>query len=199
VRYDYLDSSTIDRRKALCEAEVALNRRTAPSVYRGLVAVPRERDGVLALQGTGTPVDSVVEMNRFDQDALFDRLAAGGRLDIGLMPNWGRRARVHGAMAASAALIVRNGHSAGPFAEETARQVDSEIKQLVVDAHTRAFNILRDRRSILATLAHRLIEQEVVEGAEVRALVDHVSSSDLEGSTDIGGGRAPSEAETVLT
>ena len=31
------------------------------------------------------------------------------------------------------------------FAEETARQIDSEIKQLVVDAHTRASDILRDR------------------------------------------------------
>jgi cell division protease FtsH len=64
-----------------------------------------------------------------------------------------------------------------PFAEETARQIDSEIKQLVVDAHTRASDILRDRRSILGTLARRLIEQEVVEGAEVRALVAQASSS----------------------
>jgi cell division protease FtsH len=64
-----------------------------------------------------------------------------------------------------------------PFAEETARQIDSEIKQLVVEAHTRASDILRDRRSILGTLAERLMEQEVVEGAEVRTLVDHVSSS----------------------
>ena len=37
--------------------------------------------------------------------------------------------------------------------------VDWEIKQLAVDAHTRRSNILRDRRSILGTLARRLIEQ----------------------------------------
>ncbi len=64
-----------------------------------------------------------------------------------------------------------------PFAEETARQIDSEIKQLVVDAHMRASDILRDRRSILGTLAQRLMEQEVVEGAEVRALIEQTSSS----------------------
>ena len=58
-----------------------------------------------------------------------------------------------------------------PFAEETARQIDSEIKQLLVDAHTRASDILRGQRGILDTLARRLMEQEVVEGAEVRALV----------------------------
>jgi cell division protease FtsH len=77
------------------------------------------------------------------------------------------------------------GLEAEPFAEETARQVDSEIKQLVVDAHTRASNILRDRRSILGTLARRLIEQEVVEGAEVRALVTQVSLSDPERSMGV--------------
>jgi cell division protease FtsH len=64
-----------------------------------------------------------------------------------------------------------------PFAEETARQIDAEIKQLVVEAHTRAGDILRDRRSVLSTLARRLMDQEVVEGAEVRALIEQASSS----------------------
>src|SRR5688500_8052564 len=86
VLFDYLDFSTPERRQMLCEAEVRLNRRTAPELYRGVVAVTREHDGPLALGGAGTPVDFVVEMNRFEQEALFDRLAEAGRLDIGLMP-----------------------------------------------------------------------------------------------------------------
>jgi aminoglycoside phosphotransferase family enzyme/predicted kinase len=85
VRFDYLDFSTIERRKTACEAEVRLNRRTAPSLYRGVLAVTREPDGSLALGGRGTPADWLVEMNRFDQDALFDRLAEAGRLDLALM------------------------------------------------------------------------------------------------------------------
>ena len=55
--------------------------------------------------------------------------------------------------------------------------VDWEIKQLAVDAHTRASDILRDRRSILGAWARRVIEQDVVEGAGVRALVAPASSS----------------------
>jgi hypothetical protein len=86
VLFDYLNFSTPERRRALSEAEVRLNRRTAPALYRGVVAVTREHDGSLALSGTGTPVDFLVEMNRFDQEALFDRLAGAGRLDISLMP-----------------------------------------------------------------------------------------------------------------
>jgi len=45
VRFDYIDASTADRRKAFCEMEVRLNRRTAPSLYRGVVAVNREAVG----------------------------------------------------------------------------------------------------------------------------------------------------------
>ena len=86
VLFDYLDFSTPERRRVLCDAEVRLNRRAAPSLYRGILAVTRERDGSLALGGSGTPVDWVVEMTRFDQEALFDRLAAAGQLDHKLMP-----------------------------------------------------------------------------------------------------------------
>jgi aminoglycoside phosphotransferase family enzyme/predicted kinase len=85
VLFDYLDFSTSARRRVLCEAEARLNRRMAPSLYRGVVAVTREEDGSYALGGRGTPVDWVVAMNRFPQEALFDRLASAGHLDLELM------------------------------------------------------------------------------------------------------------------
>ena len=78
VRFDYLDFSTSERRRAMCDAEVRLNRRTAPDIYRGVVPITREPGGALALGGSGPPIDWVVEMNRFPQEALFDRLAAAG-------------------------------------------------------------------------------------------------------------------------
>jgi uncharacterized protein len=86
VRYDYLDFSTAARRQAMCDAELRINRRTAPELYRRVIAVTREADGTLALDGSGVPVDWVLEMARFDQEGLFDRLAARGRLDLDLMP-----------------------------------------------------------------------------------------------------------------
>jgi len=86
VRFDYLDFSTSERRRQMCEAEVRLNRRTAPTLYRGVVPVTRRDDGALALGGDGEPVDWLVEMNRFDQQALFDRLAVTDGLSLDLMP-----------------------------------------------------------------------------------------------------------------
>ena len=85
VRYDYLDYLGLERRRRFCEAEVALNRRTAPALYRGVVAVTRDADGTLHLGGAGAPVEWLVEMARFDQDSLFDRMAMAGRLTPALL------------------------------------------------------------------------------------------------------------------
>ncbi|MEP7117086.1 MAG: hypothetical protein ABI880_05865, partial [Acidobacteriota bacterium] len=85
VRYDYLDFSTAERRRQCCEAEVSLNRRVAPTIYRGVVAVTREHDGQLALGGAGQPVDWLVDMTRFDGAQLADRLADAGRLPVSAM------------------------------------------------------------------------------------------------------------------
>lgn len=85
VRYGYLDYSTADRRRVMCEAEVRVNRRTAPALYRGVTAVTRQPDGSVAIGGTGTPIDWLVEMTRFDHSGQFDRLAEAGLLPLELM------------------------------------------------------------------------------------------------------------------
>jgi aminoglycoside phosphotransferase family enzyme/predicted kinase len=85
VTYDYLDFSTVERRRRFCDAELRINGRLAPALYRRVIPVTRTTAGALALGGEGTPVDWVVEMTRFDQEALFDRLAAAGRLELAPM------------------------------------------------------------------------------------------------------------------
>ncbi len=79
VRTPYLDFSTPELRLAACEAEAALNRRTAPALYRAIRRITREEDG-LAFDGPGPLVDAVVEMNRFSDDALLDAMAMRGAL-----------------------------------------------------------------------------------------------------------------------
>lgn len=90
VRFDYLDFSTEPLRREACEAEVRINRLAAPAIYKGVVPVTQEANGALALGGTGTPVDWLVEMVRFDQDNLLDRLAGRDALDLALMPRLAR-------------------------------------------------------------------------------------------------------------
>ncbi|MBC5826064.1 MAG: phosphotransferase [Candidatus Eremiobacteraeota bacterium] len=85
VRFSYLDFSTLERRGALCRAELALNKRTAPEIYLEVRSITREADGSYAFDGAGIVLDYVVVMRRFDQNSLFDRLASRGALDDALV------------------------------------------------------------------------------------------------------------------
>jgi len=85
VRFPYLDYSTTALRERYCRAELALNRRTAPTLYRRLRAITRAADGRLAFDGDGVPVDWVVEMRRFAQGDLLDQRADAGSLSAKCM------------------------------------------------------------------------------------------------------------------
>jgi uncharacterized protein len=89
VRFPFLDYSTLEKRKAACQAELGVNRGFAPELYRGVVAITRQ-DGRLALAGDGEPVEWAVEMRRFDEEATLDRLAEQGRIDTVLADRLGR-------------------------------------------------------------------------------------------------------------
>ena len=84
VKYPYLDFSTPDLRRAACEAEVALNRRTAPQLYLEVRAISRLSGGGVGWSGEA-PLDWVVVMRRFDQEQLADRIARAGGLTTALM------------------------------------------------------------------------------------------------------------------
>jgi len=79
VRFPYLDFSTLARREAACRAELKLNRRLAPDIYRAVVPLVRSAQG-LAIGGTGGVVDWLVVMNRLDESQMLDHLIGEGRL-----------------------------------------------------------------------------------------------------------------------
>ena len=96
VRFPFLDFSTLEKRKAACAAEIAVNQPFAPDIYRRVVAITRAADGRLALDGRGTPVEWAVEMRRFDEALTLDHLADKGRIDAALADALGRAvANVH--------------------------------------------------------------------------------------------------------
>ena len=89
VRFPFLDYSTLAKRKAACDAELAVNRAFAPQIYRGVVPISRTDKG-LALGGDGEPVEWAVRMRRFDENATLDRLADQGSLDLALADDLAR-------------------------------------------------------------------------------------------------------------
>ncbi len=84
VRYPYLDFSTVEKRRAACETELQLNRRTAPDLYLEVRAVRQSPDGGLGFK-EGRPVDWLVVMRRFPTQDLLSAMAERGELDALLM------------------------------------------------------------------------------------------------------------------
>ena len=71
VDYGYLDYSTTHKRRWALERELRFNRLAAPDIYLRVGFVTREADGSLALDGEGEVLEHVLEMRRFDENAVL--------------------------------------------------------------------------------------------------------------------------------
>ncbi|MDB5571824.1 MAG: aminoglycoside phosphotransferase [Hyphomicrobiales bacterium] len=117
VRTPYLDYSSPELRLKACEQELRLNRRTAPALYRAVRRIAR-RDAGLSLDGEGALVDAVVEMGRFDEDCLLDRMAQAGALtpahmealagEIASLHAGAQTSAQHGGAQGAAAVLALN-------------------------------------------------------------------------------------------
>ncbi|MEM8794984.1 MAG: AAA family ATPase [Pseudomonadota bacterium] len=81
VDLGYLDFSTLAKRKAVCERELALNRQFAPQIYEGLAIFTEGEDGTIALAGEGAAIEYAVKMKRYGRGQELSVMAETGRLD----------------------------------------------------------------------------------------------------------------------
>src|SRR5580765_7296768 len=58
-----------------------------------------------------------------------------------------------------------------PYAEDTARLIDSEVKRIMTEAHDMARDVLTRQRDQLEAVTRRLLEREVMEGDELRQIL----------------------------
>ncbi len=58
------------------------------------------------------------------------------------------------------------------YSEETAHQIDTEVKRFIDEAHEKAQSILRTHKNELDEIAKALLEQEVLTGDEVKEIID---------------------------
>jgi aminoglycoside phosphotransferase family enzyme/predicted kinase len=76
VKLDFIDASTLQRRRFLCEEELRLNSRLAPELYVDVVPITRSQEH-LAVAGRGPVVDYAVRMHQFpasdELPALLER------------------------------------------------------------------------------------------------------------------------------
>ncbi len=156
VRFPFLDYSTLAKRKAACDAEIAVNRLYAPEIYRGVVAITREADGRLAIGGQGEPVEWAVEMGRFDETQTLDHLADAGKIDAAMADALGRAvAKAHAKVPVAADF---------DFAEalgNIALQNEAELRESPdLFAPASVESLAEDIRKALAAVGPLLMERQ---------------------------------------
>ncbi|MBX3446434.1 MAG: AAA family ATPase [Parvibaculaceae bacterium] len=82
VKFTFLDFSTLERRRAACENEIELNRRTAPDIYLRILPLTRRGDGFHLGGEEGELADWLVEMKRFPASGLYAAKAGRGELAL---------------------------------------------------------------------------------------------------------------------
>jgi len=156
IKFPYLDFSSAEQRRIACEAELMLNRRTAPELYLEVRGLTRAANGGVSFGPEGRVVDWVVVMRRFDQEALFDELAKTNRLNAPLMDELADHIAAfhqaaeprprHGGAAALAAVVETNHRcltaapQAGFVTEDIVELRERSLEQLA------AVGTLLDRR-----------------------------------------------------
>jgi cell division protease FtsH len=85
-----------------------------------------------------------------------------------------------------------------PYSERTAREIDVAVSQIIEDATGEVRSILLSRRHALEALAQRLIEKEVIDGRELRELLEQtIPGPRLVPASDAIGAAPPADAEAL--
>jgi cell division protease FtsH len=82
------------------------------------------------------------------------------------------------------------------FSEETARQIDTEVRSLVDEAYRSAWDILNNHQPIMHKLALALLERETLDANEIRMIIDGKDLPPLKPSG--GNGTAVADVQQVL-
>ena len=120
---------------------------------------------------------------RAAEEIVFHEISTGGHNDLQHAMDVARAMVSEFGMSDAVGPVAFNTHNRPPFlpmpgfapceaiAEETAREIDIEVRRLMTEAQDRARKILREQRTTLDGIARLLLEREVVEGDEVRQLL----------------------------
>jgi cell division protease FtsH len=120
---------------------------------------------------------------RVAEEIVFDEISTGAGNDLERVTDLARRMVTEYGMSRELGPINYAGPrraqflpgAEGPesrgYSEETARDIDREVRGIVQGTYERVRNILREDREVLEVLAQRLLEREVVDEAELREIM----------------------------
>jgi len=126
---------------------------------------------------------SVLLGGRSAEEIAFGEISTGAQNDLMRATDIARAMVTEFGMTDALGVVSYDGHrqqafienpfarERGNYAEETALRIDTEIKRILTEAHEQARQILRDHRDVLDRLSERLLEKEVIEADELKAIM----------------------------
>ena len=129
VNLGFLDFSTLELRRHYCNEELRLNRRLAPDLYLGVIAIGgKPEEPVL---GKEPAIEYAVYMRRFSQSSLMDRMLSRGHVTAGHIDKLGS--------------VVADFHSSlPPAAADSPYCTLTEIEKEALDNFTRLPQLLSE-------------------------------------------------------
>src|SRR3954449_3845429 len=141
---------------------------------------------------------SVLLAGRSAEQLAFGHLSTGAQNDLQRATDIARAMVTEFGMSELLGAVNYNGNQRpvfldtpfaserGNYSEETALKIDAEVKRILGEAHDTARRVLRDRRATLDVLSERLLEKEVVEADELKAIMGSVPPKDPDGTVPLG-------------
>jgi cell division protease FtsH len=140
---------------------------------------------------------SVLLAGRSAEEIAFGRISTGAQNDLQRATDIARSMVTEFGMSDLLGAVNYNGNQRpvfletpfaserGNYSEETALKIDAEVKRILTEAHETARRVLRERRDTLDVLSERLLEKEVIESEELKAIMGTVPPKDPSGTIPV--------------
>lgn len=153
-----------------------------------VISLPKEDQVVVSKEELFHRVVGLLA-GRAAEELIFNEMSTGASSDIEQASNIVRSmVRVYGMSETLGMVDYRqevNGYQvAQPYSDETAREIDKEIIDIMKRAHDKAHQILKQHVSQLHLIAEKLIELETIDGPTIKTLFET--------------GKMPSEADQPI-
>ncbi len=137
-------------------------------------------------------IDQLVVLmgGRVAEEVMLDDVASGASGDIHMATGLARRMVCEWGMSEKMGMIEYGDNGSGGFlardmmsqtknySEDTAQQIDSEIKRFIDEAYADAQRLLGERKELLELIAQALMEYETLDAKHIKDLMQHGEMKD---------------------
>jgi aminoglycoside phosphotransferase family enzyme/predicted kinase len=85
LKFDFLDFTTLEKRKFFCDEELILNKRLAPDTYLDVVAISKDHQGRITLGEGLEIIEYAVRMKKLPADKMLKTILSRGMADEKIM------------------------------------------------------------------------------------------------------------------